>query len=226
MSATDKFDPNQYYRFTNLAVGGEFSLDVDNPPNSPPNGSLGLAPSGPYSGQVWQILESNNTGHFFLSTSFLGAKLKMDAIINGRGDYAPQLRNYTTDYEQTWGFFAHVDASNKTTWTIMPDFIAGGPNIGLVWSVYNDTRRPFLAPAIPDSQIKFGGQNQRWFVSSQGLTIDDPTYSSTHLPALATEVPCSLCPFLRAILSLTNILNTRLPSFPQDSPRRQLLRQQ
>lgn len=191
-SATDNFDPNQYYRITNLALGGEFSLDVDNPQTTAPNGSLGLSVSGPYSGQIWQILESNDTGHFFLSSSFLGPKLKMDAVINERGDYAPQLRNFTTDYEQTWGLISHVDASNKTTWTIMPDFIAGGTNLGLAWSVYNDTRRPFLAPPIPESQIDYGGRNQRWFVSLEGVTIDDPSYSSTHLPALATEVLRSL----------------------------------
>lgn len=190
-SSTASFDPNQYYRLTNLALGGEFSLDVDNPQTTPPNGSTSLSISEPASGQIWQILGLNGTQpRCLISSSFLGAKLKLDAIINQRGDYAPHLRNYTTEYEQTWTLIPNTDsASNRTTWTIAPDFLAPGANRGLALSVYNDsTRKPFLAPIIPDSQAEQGVRYQRWLVSEDGVTIDDPTYSSTHLPALATEV--------------------------------------
>lgn len=191
LSSTDSFDPNQYYRLTNLGLGGEFSLDVDNPQTTPPNGSTSLALSEQVSGQIWQILELNDTAEdFLISSAFLGAKLKLDALINSRGDYAPQLRNYTTEYNQTWKFVPHIESStNRTTWSIIPDFLATSADGALALSVYNDsTRKPYLAPIIPDSQIGEEGQYQRWFISEEGVTIDDPTFSSTHLPALATEV--------------------------------------
>lgn len=189
-STTDVFDPNQYYRLTNVALGGEFSLDVDNPQTTPPNGSLSMTADRQVSGQIWQILELNKTGRYFLSSSFLGAKLKLDALINDRGDFAPYLRNYTTEYEQTWELVPLVDtAHNRTTWRIVPEFLATGSSDGLAFSVYNDTSmKPYLAPIVPENKIDREAQIQQWLVSEEGVTIDDPTFSSTHLPALATEV--------------------------------------
>lgn len=191
LSSLDSIDPNQYYRFTNVALGGEFSLDVDNPQSTPPNGSTSLAVSGPASGQIWQLLELNDTRQYYLASSFLGAKLKLDAIINDRGDYAPQLRNFTTDYDQTWTLVPHRDSSrNRTTWSVVPDFIATSPSGSLALAVYNDSSRdPYLARMVSDNEIEEDtGQFQQWLVSEEGVTIDDPTFSSTHLPALATEV--------------------------------------
>lgn len=180
------FDPNQYYRLTNLAVGGGLSLDVDNPETTMPNGSLGLQPTGQFQGQIWQILESTSPGHYFFSTAFLGAKMKLDAVINGRGDWAPQLRNFTMEYNQTWSLTRHIDAGNRTTWTVMPDFLVNAPK---AFGLYNDnTRKPYLAPLVTGDQIQAGAESQRWLVSEEGVTIDDPTFSATHLPALATEV--------------------------------------
>ncbi|KKY29605.1 putative carbohydrate-binding module family 13 protein [Diaporthe ampelina] len=186
--ATGVFDPNEYYRFTNLALGGEFSLDVDASKDYP-DGKLGMAPSGLYTGQIYQILENaDDPGHYWFASSWLGAKKKMDAVINSKGDYAPFLRNITTDYNQTWGLTPHNDvANNRTTWTIMPDWF-GGVGTSLAMSVYNDTKQPFLATPGPNPDLGNGDVNQAWFITKEGLTIDDPTFSSTNLPALATAV--------------------------------------
>lgn len=181
------FDANQYYRLINLEVGGELSLDVDNPETTMPNGSLSLQPTGKFQGQIWQILESTSPGHYFMSTAFLGAKMKLDAIINERGDWAPQLRNFTEKYNQTWSFTRHTDAGNRTTWTVVPDFLVTAPK---AFSIYNDSSmKPYLAPLVAGDQVRINGaEYQRWLVSEEGKTIDDPTFSATHLPALATEV--------------------------------------
>lgn len=186
--ATGVFDPNEYYRFTNLALGGEYSLDVDGS-KAYPDGKMGMAPSGLYSGQIYQILEnSEDPGHYWFASSWLGAKEKMDAVINDRGDYAPFLRNFTTDYNQTWGLTQHNDtANNRTTWTIMPDWF-GGIGSSLVMSVYNDTKQPYLAVPGPNPDLGNGDVNQAWFITKEGVTIDDPTFSATNLPALATAV--------------------------------------
>lgn len=186
--ATGVFDPNEYYRLTNLALGGEFSLDVD-ASKEVPDGKLGMAPSGLYTGQIYQILENaDDPGHYWFASSWLGAKKKMDAVINDRGDYAPFLRNFTTDYNQTWGLTQHNDtANNRTTWTIMPDWF-GGVGSSLALSVYNDTKQPYLATPGPNPDLGHGDVNQAWFISKEGLTIDDPTFSATNLPALATAV--------------------------------------
>lgn len=186
------FDPNQYYRIINLALGPEVSLDVVTPETTAPDGTLGLRTSGPFTGQIWQFLGSSDaTGSFYISTSFLGAKMKLDALPNSRGDYAPHLRNYTTDYNQTWTLTPHVDAlaGNQTTWTMQPDFLAVG-SVGAVFSVYNDTLEPYLAHSVPLANNL--EKLQRWSVIPEGETIDDPTFSTTHLPALATEAGSSL----------------------------------
>lgn len=189
-NSTNSFDPNQYYRLINLAVGPEVSLDVASPQSTAPNGTLVLKSSGQYSGQIWQFLEaSDDRGHFYISSSFLGAKLKLDVLLNDRGDYAPHLRNYTTEYNQTWQLTPHVDelGGNRTTWTLQPDFIATGSAGGL-FSVYNDTLDPYLARVAPPGQSRSLEKFQRWSVVQEGVSIDDPTFSATHLPALATEV--------------------------------------
>lgn len=191
-NSTNSFDPNQYYRIINLALGPEVSLDVAAPQSTAPNGSLVIKSSGPYSGQIWQFLESDEArGHFYISSSFLGAKLKLDVLLNSRGDYEPHLRNFTTDYNQTWSLTPHVDAlgGNKTTWTLQPDFIATGV-VGGRFSLYNDTLEPYLSRISPTTDQNSSTEKlTRWsLVVEEGATIDDPTYSATHLPALATEV--------------------------------------
>lgn len=189
--ATGVFDPNEYYRLTNLALGGEFSLDVD-ASKEIPDGKMGMAPSGLYTGQIYQILENpDDPGHYWFASSWLGAKKKMDAVINDKGDYAPFLRNFTTDYNQTWGLTNHTDVTlNRTTWTIMPDWF-GGVGSSLVMSVYNDTKQPYLAVPGPNPDLGKGDVNQAWFITREELTIDDPTFSVTNLPALATAVRIS-----------------------------------
>lgn len=195
-SPADPFDPNQYYRLTNVALGGAFALDVDNPQTTPPNGSLSLAADRQVSGQIWQILElggGDSAGRYLLSSSFLGAKLKLDALVNDRGDFAPHLRNYTAEYDQTWHLVPRAadgaGGLNRTTWRIIPEFLAAGSSGGLALSVYNDTSmKPYLAPIVPDSLTEGEALNQQWLLSREGVTIDDSTFSATHLPALATEV--------------------------------------
>ncbi|KAI3394351.1 hypothetical protein diail_2861 [Diaporthe ilicicola] len=188
--ATGAFDPNEYYRLTNLALGGEFSLDVDGTKDYP-DGKMVMAASGLYTGQIYQILENTDApGHYFFASSWLGAKEKMDAVINDRGDYAPFLRNFTTDYNQTWGLTPHVDVTkNRTTWTIMPSWFAGGGAMSKVMSVYNDTKQPYLATPGPNPDLGHGDVNQAWFITKEGMTIDDPTYSRTALASLATAAP-------------------------------------
>lgn len=195
--STGSFDPNQYYRITNLALGAELSLDVISPQTTEPNGTVGLRTSGPFSGQIWQFLEASDAnGHYYISSSFLGAKMKLDILPNSRGDYAPHLRNYTASYEQTWELTPHVDAlaGNRTTWTMQPDFLAVGTTGGL-FSLYNDSSEPYLALPVPDGQTDNSKKLQRWSVAPEGATIDDPTFSATNLPALATQV----CAFLKAL---------------------------
>lgn len=190
-TSIDAFNSNQYYRIINLALGPEVSLDVAFPQASAPNGSLVIRPTGPYTGQIWQFLELDDAqGHFYISSSFLGAKLKLDLLINERGDWEPHLRNYTTDYNQTWTLTPHVDAlgGNKTTWTMQPDFVTVG-QVGGLFSLYNDTLAPYLSPITAADQDSSTDKLTRWTVLvEEGTTIDDPTYSATHLPALATEV--------------------------------------
>lgn len=192
-NSTNSFDPNQYYRIINLALGPEVSLDVASPQSTAPNGSLVIKSSGPYSGQIWQFLESDEErGHFYISSSFLGAKMKLDVLINSRGDYEPHLRNFTTDYNQTWSLNPHVDAlgGNKTTWTLQPDFIAAGA-VGGRFSLYNDTLQPYINRISATEQNNSTEKLTRWsLVVEEGATVDDPTFSATHLPALATEVCC------------------------------------
>lgn len=191
VNSTSSFNPNQYYRMINVALGPEVSLDVESPQSRAPNGSLVVKPSGPFSGQIWQFLESDEErGHFFISSSFLGAKLKLDVLINGRGDYEPHLRNFTTEYNQTWTLTPHVDAlgGNRTTWTMQPDFIAIEP-VGGRFSLYNDTLAPYLNRIDVTDQTTDEDKFDRWsLVVEEGILVDDPTYSATHLPALATEV--------------------------------------
>lgn len=178
------FDPNAYYRLINLALGPSQSLDVYNPPD----GSVLFASTGPFQGQIWQLLRADTAGSYFISSNFLGAKLKLDVLPNERGDFVPYLRNFTTDYPQTWTLSPHADAlaGNETTWTMSPDFIGSGDG-QQVFGVYNDTLGPVLAPYAADDTY------QRWSLVAEGLPIDDPTFSSTHLPALATEVCNLLC---------------------------------
>lgn len=177
------FDPNKYYRFINLARGPSVSLDVVNPPD----GSLFFGPTGLYGGQVWQLLKAD-TSSFYISGQFLGPKLKLDVLPNERGDLSPFLRNYTSDYNQTWTLTPHLDelAWNQTTWTMAPDFIGGGGAQNVV-SVYEDTiGTPFLAPYVAYDP------HQRWLVVMESIPVNDPTFSLSNLPALATEVCCSL----------------------------------
>lgn len=182
------YDSNQYYRFINLGYGSTWSLDVVNPPD----GTLFMGPTGPFAGQLWQLLDAGSvggaSGHFYISGYFLGAKMKLDVGINERGDYVPLLVNYTTQYTQTWSLTPHADAigENRTTWTMAPDFI-GAATSGSeeILSVYNDTSLPYLAPQAADAATQ---TLQRWLVLQDGETIDDPTFSPAHLPALATEV--------------------------------------
>jgi hypothetical protein len=187
--ATGAFDPNEFYRLTNLALGGEFSLDVAVNAQDKPDGRLGMAPSGLYTGQIWQILENpEKPGHYWFACSYEGAKMKMDAVINDRGDYAPFLKNYTTAYNQTWGLTNHTDtAKNRTTWTIMPDWFGGVGN-SMAMSVYNDTKQPYLTEPGPNPDLGGGNVNQAWFITKEGVTIDDPTFSLTNMPALVTAV--------------------------------------
>ncbi|KAJ4404700.1 hypothetical protein N0V82_010443 [Gnomoniopsis sp. IMI 355080] len=190
VNSISSFDSNQYYRLINLALGPEVSLDVAAPQTTAPNGSLVVKTSGPFSGQIWQFLEADDApGHFYISSSFLGAKLKLDVLINDRGDYEPHLRNFTTEYNQTWGLTPHMDAlsANRTTWTLSPDFVTTGP-VGGSFSLYNDTLAPYLSPIEATDQTTDSDKLQRWsVVVEDGALIDDPTYSATHLPALATE---------------------------------------
>ncbi|KAJ4387718.1 hypothetical protein N0V93_008317 [Gnomoniopsis smithogilvyi] len=190
INSTDSFDSNQYYRLINLALGPEVSLDVASPQTTAPNGSLVVKTSGPFSGQIWQFLQSEeDRGHFYISSSFLGAKLKLDVLINDRGDYEPHLRNFTTEYNQTWTLTPHADvlSGNRTTWTLQPDFIEIG-SVGGRFSLYNDTLAPYLSRIDASDQAASIDKLERWsVVVEEGELIDDPTYSATHLPALATE---------------------------------------
>ncbi|CAN8105101.1 unnamed protein product [Discula destructiva] len=169
----------------NLALGTGVSLDVVN--DDRPDGSLIILPTGPFSGQVWQFLEASDAvGHYYISSEFLGAKRKLDALPNERGDYAPHLRDFSEYYTQTWSLTPYVDAlsGNRTTWTMTPDFVTTDiQGTYSVFSAYNDTFDPYLAPFASNDQY------QRWLLLPDGTTIDDLTYSATHLPALATEAP-------------------------------------
>lgn len=188
VQATGSFDPNQFYRFTNVALGGAFSLDVLNPPVGAPDGSLVMSPSGPYSGQVYQILE-DDPGHYFISCAFLGAKYKLDAYPNADGNYAPHLRGLTLDYAQTWLLTPHVDDKNRTSWTLVPDFVTGGSQSMSIVNLDGSEATPVLVPSLSGSELQNGtGLGQLWFLTAEGVTIDDPTFSATHLPTLATEV--------------------------------------
>lgn len=195
VQATGSFDPNEYYRITNVALGGAFSLDVVNPPIGSPDGSLVMNPSGPYSGQLFQILEQADApGHFLLSGAFLGAKYKLDAIPNSNGDFAPHLRSFTLDYTQTWLLTPHVNEENRTSWTLMPDFISLGSNQSIsIVDLDSDGPAPVLAPMVPDADLNNRtGMGQQWFLTAEGMNIDDPSFSSTHLPVLATEASVSI----------------------------------
>lgn len=192
MNSSDGFDPNSYYRITNCALGGQLSLSLDvvNPPSGIPDGSTSMAASGPFSGQMWQVLESNKTGHYYISGRFLGAKKKLDSLRNQRGDYAPFLKSYTTRYAQTWTLIPQVDERGRTAWKLMPDFVTGSNGKNLAITVYNDTRQPFLSPLTPvtRNQARKWRWRQLWFISPTGLNISDPIFSLTHLSALPTEV--------------------------------------
>lgn len=188
MSQNEDFDPNQYYRIINVALGPERSLDVTNPPD----GSLFFGPTGPYSGQLWQFLSADDAhSNFYLTSFFLGAKMKLDVVRSAQGYFLPHLRDYVGQYNQTWTLSPHVDAfgDNRTTWTIVSDLMGTGevgPEGAL--SVYNDTYAlPWLA------QVDTDDTHQRWYMLQVGMPVDDPTYSATHLPALATEAPVC-CP--------------------------------
>lgn len=181
--APANFESNKYYRLVNVGLGLSQCLDVANPPD----GSLTLGPTGAQQGQIWQLLEAASLEGYYMSSHFLGAKMKLDVLPNERGQFSPWLREYTTNYEQTWTFSPYVDAMNnlnETSWTISPNFIGG--RAPLVFSVRDDATAPVLVPYVD------GDAYQRWFVVTEGMPINDPTYSANHLPALATEVRCSV----------------------------------
>jgi len=175
---------NIFYRITNVALGTSFSLDVANSEGGgTSSGLVDIAPSGLFSGQVWQFLNPSQPGKgpYYLSTSFLGPEKKLDVGVGNKAQYVPQLMNLTTAHDQTWIVTAHNDTSigiNATTYSLAPHILGGSKFL----SVKNDTKKLSLDDA--------GGTNQHWMLTPL-MQINDAAFSTSALWAMATQTASS-----------------------------------
>lgn len=144
------FDPNTFYRITNVDLGDDVSLDVQNAPGGP-TGALMMATTGPFTGQFWQFLSTPTTSEntFFLSCQFLGAHKKLD-FQSGNGLTVPFLKPFNATGDQAW----LVSALDNSTFTLTPSLLNGTE----VLTAINGTKQPLLAG--PDGD----GQTQEWFI--------------------------------------------------------------
>ena len=135
------FNPNIFYRITNVAIRNSVSLGVVNPSNGVPTGEIDITPSGPFSGQAWQILKTSTTttGTFLLSAKFLGARKKLDIAFNDVVVYVPFLKNFITAYDQTWVISQFGNSPINSTYSLAPSYL--GDSIAL--AVNTITKQPF-----------------------------------------------------------------------------------
>ena len=172
--ATPIFDSDLFYRITNAALGQSFSLDVFNPLGGA-NGEVNITPTGPFSGQSWQILSNSSTsnGEFYLSNAFTGARMKLDLSV-ANAIYTPFLKNITTTYDQTW----LISQVNNDTYSLAPSILGGSQAL----TISNDIKQPFLAD--------IGGSNQQWQLTPLAK-INDASFSLSALfPTSTTTMVC------------------------------------
>jgi len=180
--AESNFDPNVFYRITNLSLGSNFSIDVANTASEALIGTVDITPSGPFMGQIWQLLHLDGTGNssaYLLSSFYLGAQKKLFLTVGEGAIYIPFLTNFTNSpYDLSW----IVSPSNLSTkfdnaiFSITPSFLHGAQAL----SVNSVTKQPFL-------EATGGSSNQQWqFTPVQN--INDPSFSAAALSALGTSV--------------------------------------
>jgi hypothetical protein len=172
-------DSNTFYRITNSVLGNAFSLDVVNAGDTP-TGEVDIAPSGLFSGQVWQFINPTmpNKGPYFLSSSFLGATKKLDISVAANHTYVPFIKSFNAKNDQTWIVKPHNDTLNgvnTTTYSLEPTYFNGSKAL----TANSTTKQPFLD--VP------GGGFQHW-VLTPVLQINDASFSTSALWAMATQV--------------------------------------
>jgi hypothetical protein len=181
--AEQAFDSNLFYRITNLSLGRNFSVDVANTASNIPIGTVDITPTGPFMGQIWQLLNLDSVGKsntYLLSSYYLGAQKKLFLTIGEGATYVPFLTNFTNSpYDLTWV----ISPSNNdsittvnTTYSLTPTFLGGAQ----VLSVNTITKQPFL-------EATGGSSNQQWqFTPVQ--YINDPSFSAAALNSVETQV--------------------------------------
>lgn len=183
--AEPTFDSNIFYRITNPSIGSNFSIDVANTASGVPVGSVDITPSGPFEGQVWQLLNLENAWNsstYLLSSLYLGAQKKLFLTIGEGAIYVPFLTNFTNSpYDMTWivsPTSTGGTAINKTMYSMSPRFLAGAQAL----SVNTVTKQPFLEAA--------GASNNQQWQFTPVEEINDVSFSAAALSALGTPV-CS-----------------------------------
>jgi hypothetical protein len=179
--AAPPFDPDIFYRITNVAIGKSVSLDAANPSEGVPTGEIDINPSGPFTGQAWQVLSTTSipAGTFLLSTKFLGARMKLDIAVNDFAVYVPFLKNLTTAQDQTWIISQLGNSSSNSTYSLSPHMLGGS----IALTVNTTTKQPFLDTA--------GGANQQWALTPLAA-INDASFSASALTAVTTSASLPL----------------------------------
>lgn len=159
------------------------SIDVANTASGLPIGTVDITPSGPFTGQMWQLLNletTNNSSTYLLSSYYLGAEKKLFVTVGEDAIYVPFLTNFTNSpYDLSWV----VSPSNgsgigsaNVTYSMSPTFLGGAQAL----SVNTVTKQPFLEDAG-------AGNNQQWEFKSVQY-INDASFSATALSAKGTSV--------------------------------------
>ncbi|KAE9362897.1 hypothetical protein N431DRAFT_565026 [Stipitochalara longipes BDJ] len=184
MAGPTSFDSNVFYRITNPSIGSNFwLLERDSrDPTGVPIGTVDVTPSGPFMGQLWQLLNLDNakgSSTYLLSSYYLGAQKKLFVTVGADAIYIPFLTNFTNSpYDLSWivspSGYSSAGSAN-VTFSISPTFLGGSQ----VLSVNTITKQPFLEAAGKSN-------NQQWqFTPVQH--INDPSFSAAALSAVGTS---------------------------------------
>jgi hypothetical protein len=107
-----QFDPNTWYRLTNLGTPG-YSLDVLNDGSGTPSGLLRMAMTADVSGQYWTIRRHDSSEAYYLSALYQGPGSRID--VYGDDKMKPHLATSGNYSGQLWRVNKWADGTYKLT---------------------------------------------------------------------------------------------------------------
>lgn len=126
---------NVWYQLTNAYTGLAMALDVVNDGGPQSSGTLNMARTGNYSGQMWRFVPyAGRPGTYYVYSQFLGPSKRLD--VYGDDKTKPHLADAGNYSGQIWSVTPWGDRTYRLTNAY------SGPDLHL--DVYSDTKEPFM----------------------------------------------------------------------------------